>query len=329
MERIVTCYDLAPRHLEMIRAAMPHAELINAKQTELASAIQQATILCGHIKTAVPWGQVAANGKLKWIQSTAAGLDHCLVPEVVQSSIVVTGASGVFARQVAEQTLALLLSLTRSMRRFHEAQQAHRYERLPTDDLRGRTVAILGFGGNGQWLAHVLRPMVGAILATDCFPDHESVPGVTVVDPCETAAVVRQAEIVIAILPLLPSTHHLIDAKLFSQMQLGAYFVNVGRGATVDEAALVAALQSGHLAGAGLDVAENEPLAASSPLWDLPQVVITPHVGAQARSRFDDATKLFCENLRRYQQGLPLINLVDKTLGFPRPENRFKVFPQN
>ncbi len=326
MERIVTCYDLAPRHLEQIHAAMPDAELIHAKQSELAAAILEATILCGHVKTPVPWAEVVSRGKLKWIQSTAAGLDHCLVPEVVDSPIVVAGASGVFARQVAEQTLALLLSLTRNMRQFHEAQLAHRYERLPTDDLRDRAVAILGFGGNGQWLAHVLRPLVGSIIATDCFPNKCAVPGVRVVDASETAAVVREADIVIAILPLLASTHHRINATLFSQMRRGVYFVNVGRGATVDETALIAALQEGHVAGAGLDVAEVEPLPTSSPLWDLPQVVITPHVGAQSRSRFDDATKLFCDNLQRYRHGDSLINVVDKTLGFPRPENRFQVF---
>jgi D-3-phosphoglycerate dehydrogenase len=328
MEKIVTCYDLQPHHLAQIQTAAPDWSVTAVSQAELPAAIMDATIVCGHIKTAIDWHEVIARRQLKWIQSSAAGLDHCLVPEVVNSEVIVSGSSGLFARQVAEQTLALLLGLVRSLRRFHDAQRARQYVRLPTDDLRDRRVAILGFGGNGQWLAHVLRPLVGPIVATDCFPESTAVPGVRVFGPESTREVVGNADIVIAILPLLPSTHHAIDAEVFQKMPAGAYFLNVGRGATVDEQALIAALQSGHLRGAGLDVAEIEPLPAASPLWDLEQVLITPHVGAQARSRFDDATKLFCDNIARYRQGRTLINWVDKKLGFPRPEHRFDVFQQ-
>ena len=125
--------------------------------------------------------------------------------------------------------------------------------------------------------------------------------------------------------PLNDQTRFLIDARALSQMKPGSYLINVARGPVVREADLVQALQSGHLAGAGLDVAEVEPLPPESPLWDLPNVLITPHVGAQAADRLDVTTKLFCDNLRRYAAGEPLINIVDKTLGFPRPEDRLPI----
>jgi phosphoglycerate dehydrogenase-like enzyme len=113
-------------------------------------------------------------------------------------------------------------------------------------------------------------------------------------------------------------THHLIDAARLKRMKDGAILINVARGPVVVESDLVAALKSGKLGGAGLDVTENEPLPESSPLWDLPNVLITPHVGAQAASRYDDVTYFFCENLRRYLADQGMLNVVDKQLGFPR-----------
>jgi D-3-phosphoglycerate dehydrogenase len=128
-----------------------------------------------------------------------------------------------------------------------------------------------------------------------------------------------ESDIVILTLPLNASTLGLFDSEMIARMKPGGYLINVARGSVVVESALVAALDNGHLAGAGLDVTEVEPLAADSPLWDRVNVLITPHVGAQSARRVPDTTDLVCENLRRFRGGLPLWNVVDKSLGFPHP----------
>lgn len=323
--RIALCYPLEPQHLKQIQAAAPQAVIDNAGQEGIAEAILEADIFCGHAKVPMPWAHVVKRGRLKWIQSSAAGLDHCLTPEVINSEIVVTSASGLFANQVAEQTLALLLGLLRSMPVFARAQQKHEFIRRPTSDLHGRTVGIVGLGGNGRRIAETLSAFQTRIVATDFFPTHRP-PHVEALWPAEMLDdLLRQSEILILALPLNASTQGIVDAKKLSLLPKGALVINVARGQVIVERDLVAALQSGHLAGAGVDVTEVEPLPTDSPLWDMPNVLITPHVGAQSRRRLDDTTALICENLRRYFAKQPLWNVVDKKLGFPRPENVYRI----
>jgi D-3-phosphoglycerate dehydrogenase len=131
----------------------------------------EADIYCGHAKVPIDWERVTQLRRLKWIQSSAAGLDHCLTPAIVDSNILVSGASGLFADQVAEQTMALLYGLIRKLPVFFRGQQAKQYLRHPTDDLHGKVVGIVGFGCNGQRIAELLKPIAGRIIATDYFPD--------------------------------------------------------------------------------------------------------------------------------------------------------------
>jgi len=318
--RIVLCYPVEPRHVAQIAAAAGGAEVVNAGQERVAVELPGADIFCGHPKVPVPWDDVVAQGRLKWIQSSAAGLDHCLVPSVVQSDIVVTSASGVLADQVAEQTLALLLGLLRGLPTFFRAQQAKEFVRRPTMDLHRATVGIVGLGRNGRRLVEVLRPFRTRILATDWFPVHKP-PGVEELWPPERLPdLLAQSDIVILAVPLTEQTRGMMDRGALAQMKSGAILINVARGPIVVEADMVEALRSGHLAGAGVDVTEVEPLPVESPLWELPNVIITPHVGGQSARRADDMTDFFCDNLARYLAGGPLRNLVDKRLGFPRPE---------
>ena len=298
---------------------MPEWDVINAGQERIATEILNADIFCGHAKVPVPWPEVVAQGRLRWIQSSAAGMDHCLVPEVVASDIVVSSASGLFADQVAEQTLALLFAMIRSMPTFHRAQQKKDFTRRPTDDLHGKTVGIVGFGGNGRRIAETLLPLKVRILATDLFPG--SAPdGVEAIWPADRLhELLAEADVVILCIPLNQQTHRMMGPTEFGQMKPGSYFVNVARGQVVDESALVDVLNSQHLRGAALDVTETEPLPASSPLWELPQVVITPHVGAQSADRVNVTVDFFCENLQRFTTNRQPKNRVDKQLGFPIP----------
>jgi D-3-phosphoglycerate dehydrogenase len=320
--RIVLCYPIEPRHLAQVQAAAPGHEIVDGGQERIAAELPTADIFCGHAKVPVPWDEVAGRGQLQWIQSSAAGLDHCLVPEVIASSILVTSASGLFADQVAEQTLALLLGILRSLPTFFRAQQAREFIRRPTRDLHHATVGIVGLGGNGTRIAEVLRPFKTRIVATDVFTDEQPACVDALWPADQLDRLVGESDVVILCVPLNEQTQGMIAAPQLARMKRGAILVNVARGPVVVEADLVAALQSGHLGGAGLDVTQVEPLAVDSPLWDLPNVIITPHVGAQSNRRADDTTDLVCANLRRYLAGRPLLNLVDKRLGYPTPQSR-------
>lgn len=317
MTRIVLCYPVEKRHRDQIADAARGCEVVDAGQERIAHELLDADIFIGHAKVPVPWDNVVAGGRLRWIQSSAAGLDHCLVPAVIESEILVTSASGVFADQVAEQTFALLTGILRDLPTFFRAQQRREFVRRPTRDLHHKTVGILGFGGNGRRIAEVLAPWKVRIVATDMFPVDKPAYVDELWHADRTPDLLAQCEVLVLCVPLTDRTLGMIDAAALQRMPTGSVLINVARGPVVVERDLVAALQTGQLAGAGLDVTEVEPLPESSLLWDLPNVIITPHVGAQSATRADDTTRLACENLERYFAGRPLLNLVDKQLGYP------------
>lgn len=338
IRRIVLCYPVEPHHVAQIKqtladckndATIPldhEIEVVDAGQERVDELLPTADIFIGHAKVPVDWDRVLAAKRLQWIQSSAAGLDHCLVPGVIaEPGIIVSSASGLFAPQVAEQTFALLFGLLRRIGLFERARQIPEFIRRPTDDIRGKTVGIVGLGGNGREIAKMLRPWEVKILATDYYPENQPDEVDALWPTSRTDELFATSDIVILTLPLNASTRHCVSEKQFAAMKPGSYFVNVARGAVVDESALVASLASGHLAGAGVDVTETEPLPPTSPLWTDPNVLITPHVGAQSIRRVDDTTDLVCINLRRYFSGLPLYNRVDKTLGFPHPSVSYRV----
>lgn len=338
IRRIVLCYPVEAHHRLQIERTLDDLqrdatiplqhpiEVVDAGQERVDELLPTADIFIGHAKVPVNWDRVLAAKRLRWIQSSAAGLDHCLVPGVIdEPRIIVSSASGLFAPQVAEQTFALLFGLLRRIGLFERARQIPEFIRRPTDDLRGKTIGIVGLGGNGREIASMLRPWNVRILATDFYPEHQPPE----VDELWPAARINDlfaaSDIVILTLPLNASTHHCVGEAQFAAMKPGGYLVNVARGPVVDELALVSALASGHLAGAGVDVTEIEPLPPSSPLWTDPHVLITPHVGAQSIRRVDDTTNLICMNLRQFFSDAPLFNRVDKSLGFPHPSVSYRV----
>jgi phosphoglycerate dehydrogenase-like enzyme len=316
--RIVLCYPVESDHCDQIARAAPRAEIVDAGQERIAEELLSADIYCGHAKVPVDWDGVVREGRLRWIQSSAAGMDHCLVPSVIDSDIVVTSASGVLADQVAEHTIALMTGWCRSLPVFFRAQQKKEFIRRPTRDLSRSTVGIVGFGGVGRRLAQLLKPFKTRILATDMFPldQPRCVEALWPADRLDTLA--AESDFVVLALPLNDATRGMIHAESLTKFKRGSVLVNVARGPLVVEADLVEALRTGHLAGAVMDVTDPEPLPPESPLWELPNVIITPHVGGQSARRIDNMTRLFCENLRRWQSNRPLINyLADKRLGFP------------
>ena len=323
--RIVLCYPVEPAHVAKIQAAWPDAEIVDAGQERIAAELPSADIFCGHAKVPVPWDEVVQQGRLQWIQSSAAGLDHCLVPSVIDSEIRVSSASGVLARQVADQTLALLAGMLRDLPTFFRAQQKREFIRRPTRDLHGATVGIVGLGGNGRRLAKLLKAFETTILATDWYPENKP-DYVDELHPADALdEILPRVDVLILAAPLNKHTLGMIHARRLRLLPEEAVLINVARGPLVVEDDLVDVMQSGHLWGAGVDVTEVEPLAEDSQLWQLPNIIITPHVGGQRASRIDDMTELFCQNLQRYQAGEPLINRVDKQLGFPHPDAMLEI----
>ncbi|MFM8398266.1 MAG: D-2-hydroxyacid dehydrogenase [Pirellula sp.] len=319
MKQLVVCYPVEDRHLQAIQQAAPEYRLLVADQQTIPELIHQADLFVGHAKVPVNWDQVAKSGRLKFIQSSAAGLDHCLARSIIDSPVVVCSASGLFADQVAEQTLALLLGLLRGIPIFYRQQQKHEFVRRPTADLHHKRIGIVGLGGNGRRLAQILEPFRVSIRATDYFPEHIPPQVEELLPHTQLLNLAAWSEILILTLPLNASTRGIMNRSVFDAMPKGSYLINVARGQCVNEDDLIDALESGQIAGAGLDVTAVEPLPAESRLYDQPNVLITPHVGAQSGPRYDDSTRLICENLKRYLAGQPLFNIVDKKLGFPHP----------
>jgi D-3-phosphoglycerate dehydrogenase len=316
--KIVLCYPVEPHHIDQIAASAPGAEIVDAGQEGVARELFNADVFCGHPKVPVDWDGVVRQGRLQWIQSSAAGMDHCLVPSVIESSIEVTSASGVLADQVAEHTIGLLTGWFRSMPVFYRAQQKKEFIRRPTGDLTRSTVGIVGFGGVGRRLAELLAPFHVRILATDAFPldkpDH-----VDRLWPAERLDdLLLASDVVVLCLPLNDATRGIIDRGRLEKMKPTAVLANMARGPLVVATDLAEVLRSGRVAGAVMDVTDPEPLPRESPLWEMPNVIITPHVAGQSAWRIDNMTRLFSTNLRRRASGQPLVNyLTDRRLGFP------------
>lgn len=316
--RIVLCFPNEERHRRAIAAAAPWAEIVDVPQERIAEELLEADIFCGHAKVPVDWDAVVRRGRLKWIQSSAAGMDHCLVPSVIASDIVVTSASGVLADQVAEHTVALITAWLRRLPTFLRAQEKEEFVRRPTQDLHRSRILIVGFGGVGRRLAQVLHVFKTHIWAVDTFPVDRPPYVEKLWPPEKLEELLPEPDITILALPLNQQTRGMFSERLFSKMKKGSLFVNVARGAIVVTEDLVRALREGPLGGAVMDVTDPEPLPPGHPLWHLPNVIITPHVGGQSATRADDITRLICENLRRWHEGRPLINLVtDKVAGYP------------
>jgi phosphoglycerate dehydrogenase-like enzyme len=251
--RLVLCYPVEPKHVAQIRAVAPHLELVESDQQTIPELIHTADLFCGHAKVPVDWDRVVAQGRLRWTQSSAAGLDWLLVPSVIESPMIVTSASGVLGDQVAEHTVAILTAITRSLPVFFRAQQKKEYVRLPTRDVHHSTIGIVGFGGIGRRVAEVLAPFKTRILATDMFPVDKPAHVAELWPADRLDDMLALADIVVLCLPLNSQTMWLFDHERFARMKRGVIFLNMARGKLVVEEALVEALVRGHLYAAEHD----------------------------------------------------------------------------
>ena len=271
---------------------------------------------------------------LSWIQAHFAGIEH-LLKHPITNQAQLTTASGVGARSIAEYVIGGLLSLNHHIPSFleHQSQKIWSSKRLQIfvpSELQNTTLGIIGYGGIGQEIAHLASAFGMKILVTKRDTSEPSInswqfPNPSIIQhdfveklylPEHLHIMLKHCDYVVAAVPLTRNTKHMISSSEFSAMKKGTILVNISRGKVVDELALIDALQSDHLRGAILDVFETEPLDAKSPLWELPNVIISPHVSGLTPNYDQRAVGLFANNLKRYLSGNPLLNEVKIKRGY-------------
>jgi D-2-hydroxyacid dehydrogenase (NADP+) len=265
--------------------------------------------------------QFQAAKQLKWIQVPSAGVEMlCSIPEVVESDVTITNARGAHARVIAEHAFAMLLAFTRGLHRFEQDKAARRWSReaaIPDVlEIAGWTIGIVGYGQIGQQVARRAIGFEMNVLAVDSEPMTDAPHGVEVWGLDRLPELFEQSDAVVIATPYTPQTHHMINADLINRMKPTAYLLVQSRGGIVDEPALVDALKKGKIAAAGLDVFEQEPLGPDSELWDVPNLIMTPHLAGASTQKDRRCVEILRENLGRFQRGEPLINLVDKRKGY-------------
>ena len=289
-------------------------EVLHARSEEEAIALAtEAEVLLGLFPPAV----CAVAPKLRWIQSHSAGMDSFLFPEIIERDVIVTNMAGLYASQGGEHAWAFLLSLARGIP-YTIGPDGRNAWQMPAFELTGCTLGIIGLGGFGMEMVKRARGYDMTILALDPVRQDKP-PEVAELKPSPRENLhdlLRRSDAVMIACPKIPETYHLIGEEEFGIMKSTAYLVNVTRGGIIDEQALIKALKNGEIAGAGLDVAEIEPVPPDSPLWDAPNLLITPHRAGASQHRPRKTFEFFCENLQRYLQGETLRNVVDKKRGF-------------
>jgi phosphoglycerate dehydrogenase-like enzyme len=265
---------------------------------------------------------------LRWVQLHSAGVNHLLDTRLWDSDVTITTSSGIHAPTIAEYVLMMMLAFAHRLPRMMHYQRRgewppQRWRKFLPQELRGATVGVIGYGSIGREVGRLANAFGMRVLGLRRGGDGEAaryeLPGLSGGDGPERiyasdqlAEMLPECDYVVLTLPHTSATHHLIDEKALRAMKPSAVLINVARGSLVDEAALVRALREGWIAGAGLDVFEQEPLPEDSPLWAMENVILSPHVSGFTPHYDDRVTALFAENLRRYLAGGPLLNQVDR-----------------
>ena len=306
--------DERPPYMEPVEE---RADVLYTDAAGLAEAVAgaDALFLWDFFSTAVRdvWDRAET---LDWIHVAAAGVDKLLFDELVASEVVVTNARGVFDRPIAEFVLMAVLAHAKDLRTSYNLQRERRWQHRETTLVAGTTALVVGTGSIGREIARVLRAVGMEVrgagrTARDTDPDFGEV-----IRSVELAEHVGWADHVVVVAPLTPQTRGLVDRRVLAAMKPTAHLVNVGRGASVVEADLLAALADRELAAATLDVFETEPLPADHPLWSSERVTITPHMSGDVVGYLDTLARQFTDNALRWLDGEPLRNVVDKRLGF-------------
>ena len=311
-----------PEAVENLRQQFPEHEFVHPPTPEAwAKEIEDAEVAIGSF---LPPKVLVTLPKLKWVHSTAAAVHQYIVPEFVASPILLTNGRTTFASTVAEHVIAIMFALARQLPasvRFQEKRawgQQELFDAKPgVRQIRGAMLGLVGVGSIGEEVAKRAKALGMKVIAVRHNVQKPLPVGIDVVyGPTDLPTLLSQSDFVVLAAPVTASTRHLIAAEQLSHMKRDAYLINVGRGALIDEVALHNALKTKQIAGAGLDVFEEEPLPPTSPLWALENLLITPHCGGFIANLWELHVDLIARNLRRYLAGEPLVGLVDKSLGY-------------
>jgi phosphoglycerate dehydrogenase-like enzyme len=310
-----------PDSLALLRAAAPDAEFVCTESADFAKfpagLLARTDVLYSNGR--VPEPQDAP--RLRWVQGHWAGVDHVIdAPLFAEGNVLLSTAAGVHAINMAEHALMMMLALAHRMPEFFDMMANKRWQRearpyMPME-LRDASLGLIGYGAIGREIARMAQALGMRVSALRRSPSAETHDGVSFYTRERLHELLGQSDFVVVVTPLTPDTRHMLDTRALAAMKPGSYLVNIGRGAVIDEAALIEALRAGPVAGAALDVFEVEPLPAESALWTLRNVILSPHVSGITPRYEQRVMAIFADNLRRFLRGLPLTNQVDFTRGY-------------
>lgn len=335
--KILSTIGLTSEQRQLLEQAAGDAEIVDRRCRSQAEMVEAAEGGCDiYFGFRVPDELMRRSPNLKWVQLLSAGADHILRGLLGErANVAVTTASGIHSTPIAEYTIGSMLAWAHGFQVTMRAQMRHEWKRNSqfmdsVDSMRGKTLGIIGYGSIGRETARIAQALGMTVLALKRNPNDRSdsgwnPPGVGDPDgriparwygPEEREAILRESDFITVTLPMTPLTQRFIGAREIAVMRPHAYIVNVGRGEVIDQDALVEALREKRIGGAGLDVFAREPLEADSPLWDLENVILTPHMSGAFKDYNSACCDLFAANLRRYRAGQPLYNFVDRVLGY-------------
>ncbi len=262
--------------------------------------------------------------RLRWVQSPAVGVGSLMFPELLASPVVITSARGIRARSIAEHVIGVTIALARRLPAAMRAQREHQWAQDALEgpasgvrSLDGLQMGIVGLGSIGLEIVRLATPFGIRVSAIRRRAQNPPPAGVDeVLAPDALAEVLAKSDVVVLAVPHTPETKQIVGRTELDRMKRGALLINVARGKLIDDEAVIEALKDGRLGGAALDVFTREPLDASSPYWDLPNVIITPHTAGAMQDYWTPLVALFSDNLRRFERAEPLLNVVDKEAGY-------------
>ncbi|HUF47451.1 MAG TPA: D-2-hydroxyacid dehydrogenase [Vicinamibacterales bacterium] len=313
-------WTLPTAEVARIRASLPDAEILDTRTPdERRAAFPDADVL---VTTGLRRDEPPLLARVRWIHSTAVGVDGLLRPGLAERGVVVTNSRGIHADPIAEHAIALTLALRRGLHIAGRRQVARTWaqEELAarrTEPLGRTTMVVVGLGEIGSRVARLAHGLGMRVIGVRRRPDEPVPPGVDQVRGADALhPALAEADVVVLALPMTPGTGTLLDRDALAAMRPTAILINVARGALVDPEALVEALRAGRLGGAGLDAFTREPLASDSPLWDLPNVLITPHSASFQGDYWGPVVDLLLDNVGRFSRGDALRNVVDPEHGY-------------
>jgi phosphoglycerate dehydrogenase-like enzyme len=307
--------------VEKLRTDFPEIEVLHsAQKRDDEPALREADVMIGW---SLPPEQLRAAKSLRWIYSITAAIDQFLYPELASTEIALTNAGSVHGPVVAEHAIAMLLALAKRLPSAMRYQQRRKWameaiwnEQPHPREVRAAGVVVVGLGSIGAEVASMAAALKMYVIGVREHPQRGACGAHEVAGYDSLNGVLSLADFVVLAAPLTERTRHLIDARRLQQFKPTAFLINVSRGGLVHEAALVKALRDRRLAGAALDVFEKEPLSSWSPLWKMPQVLITPHTAFLTENVWQRHYEVFTANLKRYMVGQPLEGVVDKRRGY-------------